>query len=171
MASRIHLSPKEVNIIMVMFMVRAFRRAIVVSLAVASVAGAGEPRQRSKDAQSTFEPRSEPGAGQKYLQAFGGDWVVTKTFYPRSGDPVRVPGTCRQVMIHDGRFLQSEFTFDQNGTKTTGLGIVGFDPQTGRFTTVWTDSRSTRLSMRQSPGPFNGKEIVLEGRSLDADRK
>jgi len=138
---------------------------------VSFLAGAGQPSQKRKDAQSTYEPRSEPGAGQKYLQAFVGDWEVTKTFYPQRGDPVRVQGTCRQSMIHDGRFLQSEFVFDQDGKKTTGLGIVGFDPQTGRFTTMWTDSRSTRVSLRQSQSPFDGKEIVLLGRSLDDEGK
>jgi hypothetical protein len=64
-------------------------------------------------------------------------------------------------MIHDGRFLQSEFVFEQNGQKTSGLGLVGFDPESGQFTTVWTDSRSTRMSLRQSEEPFNGKEIIL----------
>jgi len=31
----------------------------------------------------------------------------------------------------------------------------------GRFTSVWTDSRSTRMSLRSSREPFNGTEIVL----------
>jgi hypothetical protein len=74
-------------------------------------------------------------------------------------------------MIHDGRFLQSEFVFDQGGRKTTGLGLTGFDPSTGRFTTVWTDSRQTRMSMRQSRDPFDGKQIVLFSKSLDDDGK
>ena len=74
-------------------------------------------------------------------------------------------------MIHDGRFLQSEFIFDQAGSKTTGLGLTGFESQSGRFTTVWTDSRQTRMSIRQSREPFNGKEIVLLSHSLEEDGK
>ncbi len=70
-------------------------------------------------------------------------------------------------MIHDGRFLQSEFVFEQAGRKSSGLGLTGFDPQTGRFTTVWTDSRQTRMSFRQSRDAFDGKQIVLFSRSLD----
>ncbi len=152
-------------------MARRCRWTIVLGLAVVFLPGAGQPFQKRKDAQSTYEPRSEPGAGQKYLQAFVGDWEVTKTFYPQRGEPFRVIGTCRQEMIHEGRFLQSEFVFEQDGQKTTGLGIVGFDARTGRFTTMWTDSRSTRVSLRQSQAPFDGKEIVLVGRSLDDDGK
>jgi hypothetical protein len=143
----------------------------VLGLAIGVMAGAGQRPEGQKDAQSRFEPRSEPGAGQKYLEGFAGEWEVIKTFYPLVGEPVRVRGTCRQTMIHEGRFLQSEFVFDQAGKKTTGMGIVGFDPETGRFSTVWTDARSTRMSLRQSRERFDGKEIVLHGRSLEDDGK
>jgi hypothetical protein len=121
-------------------------------------------------AAQTFEPRSTPGAGQKLLEKFTGEWSVTKTFYPRAGEPVRAKGRCRQTMIHEGRFLQSEFVFEQDGRKTTGLGIIGFEPESGKFTSFWTDSRQTRMSLRQSQEPFDGKQIVLYSRSLDLDR-
>jgi hypothetical protein len=153
---------------------RRCRVVILIAAALAFALGPGlaqRPAER-KDPQSSFEPRSGPGAGQKYLEGFVGEWDVVKTIHPRSGGPpVRTPGSCRQTMIHDGRFLQSEFVFDQGGRKTTGLGLTGFDPSTGRFTTVWTDSRQTRMSMRQSRDPFNGKQIVLFSKSLDDDGK
>jgi hypothetical protein len=119
-----------------------------------------------KDPQSTYEPRSKPGEGQKFLQKFVGDWDVDKTFHPRSGDPVRQKGECRQTMVHGGRFLQSEFTFRRGDEKTTGTGLIGFEPATGLFTSVWVDSRSTRMSFRQGREKFDGKQIVLHGRSL-----
>ena len=78
---------------------------------------------------------------------------------------------CHQDMIHEGRFLQSEFLFQQGGKKTTGLRIIGFEPETGRFTSFWTDSRQTRMSVRQSQDRFDGKQIVLYSRSLDAAGK
>ena len=75
-------------------------------------------------------------------------------------------------MIHDGRFLQSEFTFEQGGRKTTGLGIIGFEPESGVFTSFWTDSRQTRMSVRQSRDRFDGKQIIiLYSRSLEPDGK
>src|SRR4051812_41853876 len=122
--------------------------------------------QSKSDPQSAVEPRSGPGAGQKFLEQFVGEWDVVKTFYSRSGTPSRTTGVCRQTMIHDGRFLQSEFTFQQGDTKTTGLGIIGFEPAAGTFTSVWIDSRATRMSLRQSKDWFDGKEIVLFSRSL-----
>jgi hypothetical protein len=140
--------------------------AAVVLTAGPARAQTQEPR---KDPQASYEPNSRPGAGQTYLESFVGDWDVTKVFHPRSGQPVRTTGTCRQAMIHDGRFLQSEFVFEQGGRKTTGLGLVGFEPSTGHFTSVWTDSRQTRMSLRKSREPFDGKQIVLFSRSLDEE--
>jgi hypothetical protein len=84
------------------------------------------PAAGRQDPQTTFEPRSGPGAGQEFLAKFAGEWSVTKTFYPRSGAPIRVEGRGRQAMIHEGRFLQSDFVFRQGGKETTGLGIIGF---------------------------------------------
>jgi hypothetical protein len=150
-------------------MFRVVRSAFCVLSTLSAMVYAGQPPAKQKDAQAAYEPRSGPGAGQKYLATFVGDWDVVKTFYPRTGDPSKTNGECRQTMIHDGRFLQSEFVFLQDGKKTTGLGLVGFDPATGQFTTVWTDSRSTRMSLRQSQQPFGGNEIALHSRSIEKE--
>jgi hypothetical protein len=122
--------------------------------------------QDKKDPQSSFEPKSKPGAGQKYLEKFVGNWEVSKTFHPRMGEPTKQKGECRQSMIHDGRFLQSEFTFEADSGKTTGTGLIGFEPETGKFTSVWVDARQTRMSLRQSEEKFDGAQIVLFGKEL-----
>ena len=97
------------------------------------------------DPQSAFEPRSDAGAGQKFLEAFVGDWEVTKKFFPKTGEPVQTGGSCHQTMIHGDRFLKSEFIFQSPGEETTGTGMIGWDPNTKKFTSVWTDARSTAL--------------------------
>jgi hypothetical protein len=129
-------------------------------------------KKDDKDPQSTYEPRSKPGEGQKFLQKFVGDWDVVKTFYPRAGGtPFRQTGECKQTMIHDGRFLQSDFIFLRGKTRTTGKGLLGFEAATGTFTSVWTDSRSTRMSFRQGKEKFDGKTIVLYSAALAPDGK
>ncbi len=118
-----------------------------------------------------FEPPAGPGAGQAFLKTFEGEWNVEKVFYPASGAaPSRSGGDCVQKMVQDGRFLESRFTFRQDGTTTTGVGLSGFETRTGLFTTVLYDSRQTRMSIRQSREPFDGKQIVLYGVSLDPAR-
>ena len=125
----------------------------------------------AQDPQASFEPRSVPGEGQRYLQKFAGKWDVVKTFYPRSGQPSVAKGECVQSMINDGRFLKSDFTFHSDAGDTTGMGLIGFEPDSGKFTSVWTDSRQTRMSMRQSDDKFDGHEIHLVGKVLGEDGK
>jgi len=146
-------------------MMRA-RFCLLLLLTACPLLAAGQPPAGQRDPQSTYEPRSDPGAGQKFLEKFVGDWEVAKAFFPRSGDPARSKGECRQTMIHGGRFLKSEFVFGQGANRTTGTGIIGFEINSAKFTSVWTDSRSTAMSLRQSEGKFNGSEIVLYSRSL-----
>ena len=122
--------------------------------------------QVPRDIQSTYEPRSDPATGQRFLAKFVGDWDIDKTFYPRSGEPARTKGECHQTMIHGGRFLKSEFLFERDGSSSTGTGIVGFEAESGKFTSVWIDSRRTAMSMRQSRDRFDGNEIVLYSTSL-----
>jgi Protein of unknown function (DUF1579) len=141
---------------------------VCISLAGIVLLGGGQPPvPEKKDPQSAIEPRSGPGAGQKFLERLVGDWDVVKSFHPRTGDPVSSKGTCRQTMTHGGRFLQSEFTFDGPGGKTTGSGTIGFEADSGLFTSIWVDSRSTRMSLRKSKEKFDGTQIVLLSRSLD----
>lgn len=116
---------------------------------------------KPKDPQGSYDPKSAPGAGQKYLEQFAGDWSVEKIFHPRDGDPVTTKGECHQAMINGGRFLKSDFNFYDGATNTTGVGLIGFVPDSGIFTSVWIDSRSTKMSIRQSREPFDGSQIVM----------
>src|SRR5580698_2425505 len=126
-----------------------------------------DKKDDGKDPQAAFEPKSKPGLGQKYLEKYVGDWEVVKTIHRKMGEPVRQKGQCKQTMIHGGRFLQSDFTFESDGGKTTGTGMIGFEPDTGKFTSVWVDSRQTRMSFRQADGKFDGDQIVLFSKEID----
>jgi hypothetical protein len=136
-------------------------------LAILLITASGVAQQT----HNQYEPPNAVGDGQKLLAQFAGDWDVVKTFFPMTGEPKVTKATCKQYMIQDGKFLQSDFTFfNPDGTTSTGAGISGFDPKTNRFTTVWYDSRQTTMSIRQSDGTFNGKDIVLWATALDPDR-
>jgi hypothetical protein len=139
------------------------RKWIVVTLLTATMGVAQQPHNQ-------YEPPNAPGAGQRLLAQFAGDWDMVQTFFPRTGEPIVTKGTCTQRMIHEGKFLESDFTFfNSDGTKSTGTGISGFDSRTNRFTTVWFDSRRTTMSIRQSDGTFDGRNIVLWSTPLDPD--
>src|SRR5277367_5280786 len=120
------------------------KRWMTVTLLIAAAALA-------QQTHSQYEPSNAAGAGQKLLAQFAGDWDVVKTFFPMNGKPIVTKATCKQYMIQDGKFLQSDFTFiNSDGKKSTGTGISGFDSKTNKFTTVWYDSDRTVMSIRQS---------------------
>src|SRR5580658_4645224 len=93
-------------------MTRMCVAVLLLPAAFALAASAQQPPEK-KDPQSSYEPRSGPGAGQKFLEKFVGDWDVAKTFHPRSGEPNTAKGVCKQTMVHNGRFLNSEFVFGE----------------------------------------------------------
>jgi hypothetical protein len=145
------------------------RKWILATMLMAAVAVAA-PLAVAQQTHNQYEPPNAPGAGQKLLAQFVGNWDVVKTFFPKSGEPKVSKGECRQYMIQNGKFLESDFTFfNADRTKGTGTGISGFDSKTNRFTTVWFDSRQTTMSIRQSDGTFDGKNIVLLATALDPD--
>jgi len=155
-------------------------RRIIAILLITTAAVAGSTRSAegalvrvpvAQQSHNQYEPANAPGAGQKLLAQFVGEWDVVKTFFPANGKPIVSKAICKQYMIQDGKFLQSDFTFaNPDGTKSTGTGISGFDPKSNRFTTVWYDSRQTTMSIRQSDGTFDGKNIVLWATALDTER-
>jgi len=137
--------------------------------AIPSLAQDPPKKDRQRDPQNAIEPRSGPGVGQKFLEKFVGDWAVEKSFFRASGEAVKSTGTCKQTMIHGGRFLQSEFTFGEGERASKGTGVIGFDSATGKFTSTWIDSRSTRFSFRQSKDKFDGEKITLVGAGLTTE--
>src|SRR5438067_5421465 len=159
---------------------RAMTKWITAILLIATAAVVGSPTNAdvalvgvlvAQQTHKQYEPPNAAGAGQKLLAQFVGEWDVVKTFFPMNGKPIVTKATCKQYMVQEGKFLQSDFTFfNSDGTKSTGTGISGFDPKTNRFTTVWYDSRQTTMSIRQSDGTFDGKNIVLWARALDTER-
>jgi hypothetical protein len=141
-------------------------RVLLTLLVAAGGLAAAQPPADKKDPQAKFEPKSKPGEGQAFLARMAGDWDVVKTFHLKAGEPTKTLGTCKQAMTQDGRFLQSDFVFDGPAGKTTGTGLIGFEPETGKFTSVWIDSRQTRMSFRQGEEKFDGKTVRLVGRNL-----
>jgi hypothetical protein len=68
------------------------RKWITATLLIATAAVAQQTHNQ-------YEPPNVPGAGQKLLAKFMGDWDVVKTFFPMNGKPIVTKGTCKQYMI------------------------------------------------------------------------
>lgn len=126
----------------------------------------------AQQTHAQYEPANAGGAGQKFLARMVGNWNFTDTFYGMRPNPHPqvTNGTCKQFMIQGNLFLESDFTFHHpNGTTTTGMGLSGFTPSDGKFTTVWLDSTRTEMSIRQSRGKFDGKTLALYAQQVDRE--
>src|SRR5580658_10178645 len=71
---------------------RAMKKWIVATLLLIATAA------NAQKTHNEYEPPNGPGAGQKLLAQFVGDWDVVKTFFPATGKPTSSKGTCKQYM-------------------------------------------------------------------------
>ena len=80
---------------------RAMKTWMTAALFIMIASGAA-----AQQTHNQYEPPNAPGAGQKLLAQFTGDWDVVKTFSPMNGKPMVTEVACKQYMIQDGKFLQ-----------------------------------------------------------------
>jgi hypothetical protein len=50
----------------------------------------------AQQTHNQYEPPNVPGAGQRLLAQFVGDWEVVKTSFPMKGKPIATKGACKQ---------------------------------------------------------------------------
>ena|ERR1700683_3164415 len=114
----------------------------------------------AQQTHNQYEPPNASGAGQKLLVQFVGDWDVVKTFFPMNGKPIVAKGTCKQYMIQDGKFLQSDFTFfNSDGTNGTGTGISGFDSKPTASPLCGTTPTKRRCRFDRATAPSTAKTL------------
>ena len=54
-------------------------------------------------------------------------------------------GTCKNVMVYGGRFLEQTYQGDFNGKPFEGKGVMGYDNIMKKFQGVWYDSIGTGI--------------------------
>jgi hypothetical protein len=72
---------------------RALRQWITATLLIATAALAQQTHNQ-------YEPPNAPGAGQRLLAQFTGDWDVVKTFFPMTGKPMPPVADEQHTVIH-----------------------------------------------------------------------
>jgi len=139
-------------------------RLIAPMLIAASVLAAAV--QPPKDPQSSYEPRSTPGLGQKYLQKFVGEWEVQKVFYPATGEPVRAGGEC-PVDDPEWKVLAVGIRLRQGGPEIDGAGNHRVRARVGKIYQFLGRLPSDPHVSASSREPFDGDKIVLYSLSLE----
>ena len=111
---------------------------------------------------------SKPGASHQLLDVFAGAWDVKITFW---SDPKAAPqdsqGSSQLTWILGNRFLKEDFTGDVLGESYQGLGLMGYDAASRRFTTVWLDSLNTAIAMQKGSYLPDTNTFELTGEVYD----
>lgn len=104
-----------------------------------------------------------PGEPHKLLGKLEGSWTTTSKGWVEPGKPpVISAGTCEQKLILDGHYLQQVYTGDMMGQPFTGINILGYDNQSGKYESVWLDSMSTGIFYFVGPASRDGRTITQE---------
>ncbi len=112
----------------------------------------------------------QPGAGHKRLEVFIGNWKAVTQIWHFPGDPPATQkGTISNFWMLDGRFVGQEYKSRGIEPQFQGLGAIGFDNVTKKYTVVWLDSMSTSMVTEQGECDDTGREFTFHGTHSDAD--
>lgn len=110
----------------------------------------------ARGGEDAFTKYSKPGAEHKMLAKFAGTWKAHVKFWIKPGEaPDESDGVMKKKMILGGRFLQEDYSGEAAGQKFIGMGLVGYDLQKKKFTSIWTDTMST--SIMHSLGTYDAE--------------
>jgi uncharacterized protein DUF1579 len=128
-----------------------------------------KPAQPDMNAMmDTYQKLSTPGEPHKQLASLAGTWTTkTKEWMDPSKPPTESTGTCEEEMLLDGRFLQQDCTGEMMGQPFAGIGVIGYDNFTKKYTTTWMSSMGTGIFSMNGTASADGKTITLHGSHPD----
>lgn len=110
------------------------------------------------------DDRMKPGPEHEGLTRLAGKWEVVGKFW--MGDPKTdgqpIPGAAEFKVILDGRYVQQDFTSEFMG-KYVGMGVMGYDRYSKKYTLYWNDNMSTMPQFMQGTSKDGGKTIEYAG--------
>lgn len=110
-----------------------------------------------------YKKLGTPGEPHKVLAKLEGSWTTRSRSWMEPGKPpVESSGTCEQKLILDGHYLQQVYTGDMMGQPFTGINLLGFDNQSGKYESVWLDSMSTGIFYFVGPASADGRTITQD---------
>jgi hypothetical protein len=151
--------------------------ALVLSVALTSLAFAHDPKQKKEAAPPSAEEQKmmeawmkamTPGENHKALEAFVGTWDTKVKAWMQPGAPaVESTGVSTNSWILGGRFIEQRFEGSFMGQPFTGLGYTGYDNIAKKFIGSWMDNMSTGAMNSTGMMEKDGKTFTFVGSMLD----
>lgn len=109
---------------------------------------------------------SQPTSQHQVLRDMAGEFdLVAKFWMDPTGEPEVSKGTSTAEMTLDGRFvvtrLDMTLTFAGQSMPLSGMGVMGFNRQTGHYQSVWMDTMSTAQTIQT--GTMEQGSLVVTG--------
>lgn len=140
-------------------------RVIMMIVLVALVAGLPALAQQKGDSAMPQMPPFGPPAEMQQVAKFIGTWKFQGEMRM---DPTREwtknEATCVFSYVAGGAALQMEYSGPMMGMEMKGLSLTGFDRESGKWQSVWTDNLAGRISYYE--GDFKDGKLVVSGKEL-----
>lgn len=109
-----------------------------------------------------------PGPQHQELAASEGKWATEMKYWEAEGAaPVISKGTCEMKMVLGGRYQQSIFKGDVNGTPFEGIGYVAYDNAKKMYVNTWIDNMGTGILYLEGSYDPNSHTTEMIGKCHD----
>jgi hypothetical protein len=120
--------------------------------------------EMTEQAMSAWIASAAPVSQHALLQEMAGDWKVRQRDWRSGADPwndAKGRATWRPVL--GGRFMQQELVTSLKGHPYHGLGLIGFDRESGKFVGAWMDDFGTSLLPLEGSWDAATRTLTLKG--------
>ncbi len=130
----------------------------------AALAQEGPAAEMSDQAMNAWISSAKPVAQHSRLAEMAGRWKVRQRDW-RGGDAPwnDTHGTAIWRPLLGGRFMQQELATSLKTHPYHGLGLLGFDRETGKYVGAWMDDFGTSLLPLQGDWDESTKTLTLKG--------
>jgi hypothetical protein len=148
------------------------QRALSLFTLLALIAAGTSTQAGDKKKDAGGPPKVERGAEHNFLQSLEGTFDAKVKYYTDpSKAPVETTGVMTRKMILGGNFLQETFKGEFFGSTFNGMGVVGYDANTKKYTNVWFDSMSTSMTQLHGSLDADKKIFTMVGDDIDPNTK
>jgi hypothetical protein len=114
----------------------------------------------------------KPGKHHEFLKQFEGTWDVKAAFWMEPGKPpVESKAVETAKLKCEGLWLVYSDKGEFLGKPFEGHGLLGYDPQKGKFVGAWVDQTASSMDLAEGTCDEKGKVFTLVSESPGADGK
>ncbi len=106
--------------------------------------GSGSMDPEQAEMMAKWQKFATPNENHKLLDAIVGSWEYTIKYWTAAGvPPEESKGTSESVWIMGGRFVQDRTLGMSMGQPFEGMGIIGYNNGTKKYSSYWIDNMGT----------------------------